>query len=170
MEKFSRNVLAPLVVRLGLSVIFIYNGMVRLGPNMSWGTAWDLSASPLPAAVQAPVAWGAFLGGVALAIGFLVRLAALGLGAMMIGAIILVHFPHGFALISPDNPTGLGYEYDFALVVLCLGAFLLGSGPLGLDYWLKPRRPPELPQPHPESSPTWPQPEPAPRRPPHRRR
>jgi len=137
MDRFGQKVLAPLVLRLGLAVIFIYHGLSKLGPDTRWGTAWagDLD---LPPAVQAAVAWGEFLGGVALAIGFLARLAALGLIVIMVGAIALVHGQHGFALYNPISPSDLGYEYNFALIVLCLGVVLLGSGPVGLDYLLRP--------------------------------
>jgi putative oxidoreductase len=138
MDRFAQHVLAPLVLRLGLAVVFVYHGMSKLGPESRWGTAWD---AELPPAVQASVAWGEFLGGVALAIGFLVRLAGLGLVVIMAGAVALVHGKNGFALASPDvpaTPAEMGYEYNFVLIVLCLGVVLLGSGPLGLDYWLRP--------------------------------
>ena len=49
---------------------------------------------------------------------------------------------HDFGLHSGPTPGGppLGYEYNFVLIVLCIGVVLLGTGPLGLDYWIRPRR------------------------------
>src|SRR5262245_18507192 len=117
MESFARNALAPLVLRLGLAVVFVYNGMGKLGPEKEWGSKWAPPEMDLPAAVQAPVAWGEFIGGIALGIGFLVRVAALGLIAIMAGAIVKVHWVNGFRLFDPANPGTLGYEYNFVLIV-----------------------------------------------------
>ena len=144
MDKLARNVLAPLVLRLGLAVVFIFHGMGKLGSDNKWGTGWDKRPEEqrLSPALQAPVAWGEFLGGVAVGIGFLSRIAALGLIAIMAGAIATVQGQHDFGLHSGPTPGGppLGYEYNFVLIVLCIGVVLLGTGPLGLDYWIRPRR------------------------------
>jgi putative oxidoreductase len=131
MDKLARLALAPLLLRLGLAVVFIFHGMQKLLPDQSWGVGWNPG---LHVAVQAAVAWGEFLGGVALAIGFLTRLAALGIVAIMVGAIVTVHGQHGFALANK------GYEYNFVLIVMALAVALLGSGVLGLDRLLFPPR------------------------------
>ena len=47
--------------------------------------------------IQFLVAWGEFLGGLALAIGMLTRLASLGLILIQLGAIYLVTAPRGFS-------------------------------------------------------------------------
>jgi putative oxidoreductase len=138
MDNFARNALAPLVLRLGLAVVFVYHGMGKLGPEKEWGTNW--AGPDMPAAVQAPVAWGEFIGGIALGIGFLVRVASLGLIAIMAGAIVKVHWQHGFRLFDPANPGSLGYEYNFVLIVALSALVMAGSGTLGLDHWLCPRR------------------------------
>lgn len=131
MDNLARNVLAPLILRLGLAIIFVYHGMSKLGPANDWGLAWN---KELHAAIQAPVAWGEFLGGLALALGFLVRPAALGLGVIMIGAIATVHPANGF------DARNNGSEYNFCLLAVCLAVMLLGSGPLALDHWLWPKK------------------------------
>ena len=131
MDKVARNALAPLLLRLGLAVVFIFHGMGKVSPDKSWGTAWH---PELSVALQAAVAWGEFLGGVALAIGFLTRLAALGIVGIMAGAIATVHWQFGF-------PGPKGWEYNFVLITMALAVALLGSGVLGLDYWLWPRKP-----------------------------
>jgi putative oxidoreductase len=138
MDTLARKVLAPLILRAALAVVFVYHGMGKLGPDNEWGLSWN---KEMPGALQALVAWGEFLGGIAMAIGFLVRLAALGLASIMVGAIVTVHGANGFALMSKDRePTKLGYEYNLALIAICLGVALLGSGILGLDHWLWPSR------------------------------
>jgi putative oxidoreductase len=134
MDKLARNVLAPLLLRLGLAVIFIFHGMGKLGPNNGWGTDWDKSKK-MHVAAQVPVAWGELLGGVALALGFLARLAALGLAIIMVGAISVIHPANGF-----DYRNG-GSEYNFCLLAICLAVICLGGGPLALDHWLWRKKP-----------------------------
>jgi putative oxidoreductase len=135
---FSKNTLAPLLLRFALAVIFLYHGLAQVGgTDNQMGANWmkDSSGTPLPSAqpavVQLAVAWGQLLGGVAMALGFLTRLAALGLIAIMAGAIATVHWPHGF-----DIQHG-GFEYNFAIIVMCLCLVLGGAGPLSVDQLLR---------------------------------
>ncbi len=83
--------------------------------------------------MQLAVAWGELIGGIALAVGFLTRLAALGIIAIMAGAIALVHGPHGFSL-------PMGYEYNFAIICMCLCLVLGGPGPFAVDRVFRLRR------------------------------
>lgn len=83
--------------------------------------------------MQLAVAWGELIGGIALAAGFLTRLAALGIIAIMAGAIAIVHGPHGFSLPK-------GYEYNFALISMCLCLVLGGPGPFAVDRIFRFRR------------------------------
>jgi putative oxidoreductase len=61
------------------------------------------------------------------------RLAAAGIGAVMIGAVATVHAPHGFFMNWSGAQAGEGFEYH--LLVLGLVAVLLvqGAGRLSLD-------------------------------------
>jgi len=152
MDKLARYALAPLVLRLGLAVVFIFHGMQKVRQGDAWGTAWN---AEMPTAMQAAVAWGELLGGLAMALGFLTRLAALGLIAIMVGAIVTVHGKNGFPMLQFDEKglpllkdgfPVIGFEYNFALIVIATGAFLLGSGVLGLDFWLFRRKPAPAPR------------------------
>ena len=97
MDKLARYALAPLVLRLGLAVVFIFHGMQKVRAGDSWGTGWN---PEMPGAMQAAVAWGELLGGLAMALGFLTRLAALGLIAIMVGAIVTVQgTAHGSEIV-----------------------------------------------------------------------
>jgi putative oxidoreductase len=77
--------------------------------------------------MQSLVAWGELVGGIALALGFLTRIAALGIGCIMAGAIYTTTGLKGFDILKG------GFEYDFVLLVLCAGVFLLGGGYLSGD-------------------------------------
>jgi putative oxidoreductase len=120
--------LAPLLLRIGLGIIFIFHGWDKIfGASHHWGFAWH---PDLARHLQAVVAWGEFIGGIALLIGFLTPLAAAGIIVIMAGAIAQVHGKHGFSM--KDG----GYEYNFALISMCAALILLGSGSLAVDRFL----------------------------------
>ena len=133
-----KNTVTPLLLRLMLGAIFIYHGLdLVTGQGHQMGANWNPS---LPAAAQLAAAWGQLLGGIALALGFLTRLAALGIIAIMCGAIATVHWPHGFSVQNG------GFEYNAAIIVMCLCLVLGGPGPIAVDrvFRLR-RRAPETP-------------------------
>ena len=113
---------APLILRIGLGTIFIYHGQGKVfGAGHQFGTAWNPSG--MPVILQTLVAWGELLGGTAILIGFLTELAALGIIIIMIGAIITVHGENGFSMMNG------GFEYNFALIMMCLSLIASGPGP-----------------------------------------
>jgi putative oxidoreductase len=133
---FAKNVLVPLLLRLALAAVFIFHGVHMVsGPDHEWGAAWMTPPlTPQPAPVQLAVAWGELIGGVALAVGFLTRLAALGLIAIMAGAIATIHLPNGFDI-------GKGsYEYNVVIIAVCLCLVLGGPGPIAVDRFFRLRR------------------------------
>lgn len=85
-------------------------------------------ASMRYAAAQLAVAWGELLGGVALLFGVLTRLAAVGLLIIQVGAILTVTAARGFSFTA-----GGGFEYNIALIAMCLALIVSGGGPLSVD-------------------------------------
>ncbi len=56
----------------------------------------------------------------------------------MIGAIVTVHGSKGFSLKAG------GFEYNFALLIICIGLILTGAGSLAFDrFFLLRRKHPE---------------------------
>src|ERR1051325_7846671 len=99
LQSFAMRTLLPLVLRAALAVVFIYHGLDKATPASGYGAHWvpDSPDHPaLPIALQLAVAWGELLGGVALALGLVTRIAALGIIAIMVGAIVSVHGKAGF--------------------------------------------------------------------------
>jgi putative oxidoreductase len=132
-DTVAQRLVVPLLLRLGLAIIFIYHGLDLVGgEGHNWGTTWN---EHLPAAGQAVVAWGELIGGLALAVGFLTRLAAAGIAIIMIGAIATVHWPHGF-----DVRHG-GFEYNFAILVMCAALIVGGGGTWAVDRLFRRKRP-----------------------------
>jgi putative oxidoreductase len=140
-DALVKNTLAPLLLRLGLAAIFIFHGFHLVADEgHGWGATWMNEAaakqnvSPPPAPVQLAVAWGQLFGGAALAVGFLTRLAALGIIAIMAGAIATVHAPNGFDI------TKGGYEYNVLIIVVCIVLVLFGGGSVAVDRFVRFRR------------------------------
>jgi putative oxidoreductase len=140
-DVFIKNTAVALLLRLALAAIFIFHGFHLVGDDgHEWGAAWmnqmaEKQGQPPPAApVQLAVAWGQLIGGLALAIGFLTRLAALGIIAIMAGAIATVHWPNGFDI------TKGGFEYNMLIIVVCITLVLMGGGNVAVDRFFRLRR------------------------------
>src|SRR5882724_10670175 len=108
-DAFCRFTLVPLLLRAGLAAIFIYHGLDMV--QKDGGAGWNPSLSRPE---QLAVAWGELLGGIALALGLLTRLAAFGIAVIMAGAIYKVHWENGFDIQK------LGWEYNFLIIVVCV--------------------------------------------------
>jgi len=114
------KLLAPLFLRLGLGVIFLYHGYSKVfGEGANLGSSWNPHG--MAAIVQILVSWGELLCGGAILLGFMTKLAASGIIIIMMGAIVLVHGKNGFGIM------GGGFEYNYALISMCLA--LIGTGP-----------------------------------------
>jgi putative oxidoreductase len=115
---------APLFLRLGLGIIFIYHGYGKVfGEEAAFGTAWN---PKFPLIIQVLVSWGEFLAGIGILLGILVELAALGIIAIMIGAIVMVHGKNGFSMMNG------GFEYNFVLITMALALIATGPGKLSI--------------------------------------
>jgi putative oxidoreductase len=74
-----------------------------------------------------------FLGPLGLAVGLLTRVAALGIAAVMLGAILTVHGRHGFFMNWYGNQQGEGFEYHVLTIGLAVALVLNGAGVWSLD-------------------------------------
>jgi putative oxidoreductase len=129
------GVVVPLILRLCLAAIFIFHGYQKVATaGNEGGAAWDKSETAPPKLVQMAVAYGEFAGGLAMAIGFLTRIAALGIIALMAGAIYTRTGVNGFDNLSH------GYEYNVAIIAMALSLFFLGPGSVAVDRFLRIRR------------------------------
>jgi putative oxidoreductase len=74
-----------------------------------------------------------FFGGLGLILGFLTRIAALGIFFNMVVAIAMVHYRFGFFMNWTGAQKGEGFEYH--LLVLAITAFLMirGAGAVSID-------------------------------------
>ena len=87
-----------------------------------------------PAVVGYLVGLAQFCGGLAMLTGVFTRIGSLAIILVMLGAIFLVHLPHGF-----DIGHG-GFEYALTQLLIAVAVLLAGPG----KYSLAPRLPPGL--------------------------
>ncbi len=114
------------ILRVITGVTFAAHGYQKLFVYRMAGVqgAFTRMGAPMPAITGPLIAYLEFVGGIALIIGLLTRLVALGLALDMLGAILLVHLANGFFL-----PTG----YEFVLMLFAASMALLFGGPGSLS-------------------------------------
>lgn len=118
---------AILVLRLVAGLAFIQHGW----PKFQHAFAWMGPDAPVPAILQGLAALSEFGGGIALIVGLLTRLAALGIACTMLFAIFKVHLAQGDPFVSAQG----GGSYELAAVYLAIMLVLLlrGAGRYALD-------------------------------------
>jgi putative oxidoreductase len=130
----SQQQLGIAIIRIFTGLVFAMHGWQKVFVYGFPGVtdAFTKMGVPVPGMAGPFVALVELLGGLALIIGLLTRLAALGLMFDMLGAILLVHLAGGFFLPA-------GYEFAMVLFATCLGLVLAGPGALSADATLASR-------------------------------
>ena len=127
----------PLVLRLTLAFVMFPHGAQKavgwFGGYGSKGTMEFFRKSGVPSLLAALVIMAEFLGPLGLAVGLLTRVAALGIAAVMVGAILSVHWQHGFFMNWYGNQQGEGFEYHLLAIGLAVALVLNGAGVWSLD-------------------------------------
>src|SRR5271157_4111369 len=118
---------ALLMLRLACAAAFLYHGSAILfGAFRGPGPERFSAFMHMPRVIGYLVGLAQFAGGLAMLLGVLVRLAAACLIVVMLGAIFLVHLPHGF-----DVGRG-GAEYAFMQLLIAIALFITGGGAYSL--------------------------------------
>ena len=127
--------IALLIIRAVTGIIFIAHGWQKLFVYGFGGVsgAFAHMGVPAPEVLGPFVALVEFFGGIALVIGLLTRLAALGLAVNMLVAMLLVHIRSGFF-----NPGGI--EFPLSLFAAALVLVFTGAGSLSSDRAVGARR------------------------------
>jgi putative oxidoreductase len=123
------------ILRLVVGGVFIAHGAQKLfvfGLGGATG-AFTQMGVPLPAVTAPLVAFVEFFGGIALVLGLLTRLAALGVATIMLGVILLVKSGAGF--FAPR-----GFEFELTLLGGALALALAGAGDFSIDRRIAARR------------------------------
>ncbi|MGA7558459.1 MAG: DoxX family protein [Terriglobales bacterium] len=133
----TSNDVALTILRLVLGVIFLAHGSQKM---LGWfggygfhGTMGFFEHIGMPAPVAFLVICTEFFGGLGLIVGLLTRIAALGIGVEMIGAIFMVHLQNGFFMNWFGTQKGEGFEYHLLVIAMAAALLLRGAGAFSLD-------------------------------------
>jgi putative oxidoreductase len=126
------------ICRLVLGLVFFMHGaQLALGWFGGYGFAATLhfftTQLGIPAVFAALAVLAQFLGGLGLIVGLLSRIAAFGIAAVMLYAVIKIHLAMGFFMNWSGTQKGEGYEYHLLTLALCLLIMVKGSGALSID-------------------------------------
>jgi putative oxidoreductase len=129
-----------LVLRLVVGAAFLFHGWPKIQNPMGWMDRPD-APSGMPGVLQAAAAVSEFGGGIALIVGFLTPLFALGLAATMATAAGMVHIPKGDPFVPPPGWTGGSWELAAVYLAVMILFLMSGPGRFSLDALLFGRSP-----------------------------
>ena len=130
---------SALLIRLGLGVVMFPHGAQKaLGIFGGQGFTGTLDVFEknfgMPTAITVLVIAAEFLGSIGLVLGFLSRVAALGIAAVMVGAIQMVHLKNGFFMNWYNvQGQGQGFEFHILVIAMALAVMIKGSGAFSFD-------------------------------------
>lgn len=135
------------LVRLALGIVIFPHGAQKL---LGWWGGHGFAAAMkflhgdmgLPTVVAVLVIVAESFGALALIFGFLGRLGALGVLAVMLGAIFTIHHRLGFFMNWYGDKAGEGFEYHLLAIGMALAVLVQGSGAFSVDRSLSDRTTP----------------------------
>ncbi len=124
---------ALLILRIACAMVFLYHGsQILFGAFGGPGPRQFAAFIHMPASVGYLVGLAQVAGALAIVSGILFRVGAACIIVVMLGAIFLVHLPHGFGL--QNN----GVEYALTELLLAVALLLTGAGEYSLGRSLPP--------------------------------
>lgn len=132
------------LLRVVLGTVMAAHGAQKL---LGWfgGYGFDATigffgqAFGIPAPVATLVVIAEFFGGLGLVTGFVSRLSAAGIAAVMAGAVYYSHLGNGFFMNWSGQQAGEGFEYHLLVIGMSIALIIAGSGRWSLDRWLSSR-------------------------------
>ncbi len=127
-----------LILRLTLGVVMFPHGAQKLlgwygGHGFAGTLGFFTDQMHIPWIVAFLVIIGESFGSVGLVLGLLTRFTAASLAVIMTGAVMMVHWPHGFFMNWFGKQAGEGFEYHLLVIGICLALILRGGGKWSAD-------------------------------------
>lgn len=127
-----------LILRVFLGVIMFPHGAQKLlgwfgGGGYAGTMGYFTEKLGIAAVLAFLVIMVEFFGSLGLIVGFLSRIAALGILVDMIGAIWLVHWPNGFFMNWFGKKAGEGFEFHLLVIAISAAILFSGAGKWSLD-------------------------------------
>jgi putative oxidoreductase len=125
-------------LRIVLGVLFFAHGaQVTLGWFGGYGfhgtMQYFTQTMGIPAVFAFLAIMAQFLGGIGLIVGFLSRIAAFGIAADMVVAVIKVHMAYGLFMNWSGTQKGEGFEYHLLVIAITIVIMVKGAGALSID-------------------------------------
>jgi len=135
----TKNDYAATILRLALGIVMLPHGAQKVlgwfgGYGFTGTMGYFTDTMGLPWIIALLVILAEFLGSIGLIIGALTRLAALGIGSVMVGAILMVHIPNGFFMNWSGNQAGEGFEYHLLAIGIAVALIIRGGGAISFDH------------------------------------
>jgi len=132
---------ATAIVRLVLGVIFFAHGAQKMlgwfgGYGFTGTMGFFTGAMHIPALFAFLAIVAEFFGGLGLIVGFLTRIAALGISFNMVVAVAMVHQHFGFFMNWTGTQKGEGFEYHLLVLATMILLMIRGSGAFSIDWIL----------------------------------
>ena len=118
-----------LILRLALGAMYLAHGLLKVFVFTLPGTAGFFASQGFPAWTAYLVVAAEILAGIALIVGFQVRLVALAGLPILFGA-LAVHLPNGWVFSAPNG----GWEYPAFLIVASVVQALFGAGAYAVQW------------------------------------
>lgn len=133
-----------LILRLTLGLVMLPHGAQKL-LGMFGGFGFDgtmgffTEKMGIPWIIAFLIIMGESFGSLGLIVGFLTRFSAASIGVIMLGAITLVHLPHGFFMNWFGKQAGEGYEYHLLVLGIAIALTIMGAGRWSVDQQIAQR-------------------------------
>lgn len=127
-----------LVLRAVLGIVMLPHGAQKL---LGWFGGFGFAGTMgffteqmyIPTVLAFLVIMAESFGSLGLIVGFLTRVAAFGIACIMIVAIAMVHWPHGFFMNWFGKQAGEGFEYHLLALGIAIVVMLDGGGKWSAD-------------------------------------
>ena len=128
----------PTLARVILGIIFFAHGLQKVfgwfgGPGLKQTLRTLTEFVGLPWIVALAAIGTEFVGGLALILGLLARISALGIAVNMLAAIVMMHGKYGLFMNWFGDRKGHGIEYHLLAVALAIVIIANGAGAFSLD-------------------------------------
>lgn len=132
------NDLSPLFLRLFLGIVMFPHGAQKM---FGWFGGYGFAGTMhhftdnmgIPWIIAFLVIVAEFFGSLALIAGFLTRVCALGIGSVMVGAIVMVHYQFGFFMNWSGQQGGEGFEFHLLAIGMAVALMIKGGGAASVD-------------------------------------
>ncbi len=148
MKKFfaTDNSTAAFILRLTLGIVMFPHGAQKLfgwfgGFGFSGTMGAFTGSMGIPAVIAFLVIIGESFGAIGLIAGFLTRFTAASMAVIMLGAISIAHWQHGFFMNWFGNQEGQGYEYHLLVIGISAALMITGAGRWSVDREVAKRLP-----------------------------